>query len=107
MPKKRQRLRSTVPNSQPLENILNRKPREKDDSQHIIQSRDGDYLEGIESTDWDTVKFFYRWTEHRDFAEVFTGDHLFSKDGLMSLLVQGFPGVTAIQIKEGTTKKHA
>jgi len=103
---KQQRRQGTVPNEQRLDDILSRKPRQKDDSLWVVKSRDGDYIEAIEATDWDTVKWQFYWTPHLDFAQVFTGQELLGKDGTMNLVVMGFPGSNAIKIKEGT-KQHA
>lgn len=102
MPAPKRRPRGTVPNERPLDDILRRKPRPKDDSQWIVQDRDGDYIESIESTGWECVKWHFHWTKYRDFAHVFTGEELLGKDGTMNLIVAGFAGATAIKIKERT-----
>lgn len=61
----------------------------------ILQSRDGDYVERIEWTDWDTVKTHFVFTKDRDKAKVITMEDMYPPNATTSIGTEwskGFAG---------------
>jgi hypothetical protein len=98
----RHRQRSTVSSQRPLEDILTRRPKPQDNDEYVIRDPDGDYVESIESTGWETVPFHATWTKHEQFAKVFKGHELWMKSSetVLTRLMHGHAGLTTILIRK-------
>jgi len=71
----------------------------------IVQDKDGDYIESVESTNLDTVKRVFHWTRDRRRARVFAYSDLFARETvcLMQQIIQGHSGAHMIPIAENET----
>jgi hypothetical protein len=71
------------------------------DQNYVVQDRDGDYLQRIESVNWDTVKFQFHWTHKRSEAQVFTTEELWARGDTMCMalqLVKGHAGCSFLVV---------
>lgn len=71
------------------------------DRRYIVQDRDGDYIERVESMDSETLKCHFIWTPKREKARIFTGAELWATGDavcIMQRIVQGYAGARAIRI---------
>lgn len=73
-----------------------------DKREYIVQDRDGHFLAAIESSKYETVKFFFRWSKHRKDALQMKAADLWARGDatcMMLRLAQGHAGCKAIRVR--------
>jgi hypothetical protein len=65
---------------------------------YVIRDRDGDYLQAIESTGWETVPEHFVWTKDKGEARQFRHQELYGIDGVWIRVIRGHPGSRAVPL---------
>lgn len=68
---------------------------------YILQDRDGDYVEKVESTGRETAKLFFTFTKDQEKAKVFTYDDLWWRLATTAIgghFTAGFAGGKAVRV---------
>lgn len=66
-----------------------------EDHYYILQDRLGEYVEKIESTGWETVKYGYTFTKEKEKARIFSYDDLYNRQDVLPIGIdfqRGFQG---------------
>ncbi len=74
---------------------------ERDEALYILQDKDGDYVEEVQSTGLDTSKFHFVFTHDRAKARKFTELDLFWKQAtnpIGTTFISGFAGAHVIKV---------
>ncbi len=94
------KLRSTVYN--PDYELRIHPPKKDDGTRYILQDKDGDYVELVQSTGLETVKLHFVFTPDREKAREFTELDLFWKQAtnpIGTAFISGFGGAHVTKIK--------